>query len=99
MMEEVHYSNFQKKYPFPIKEVVPSKHDGYMESKNLNSAFRSISDIREVKLRILSDIISVFSNFTVILQYFKNCHYFSFDRLSISFEFEMSERIAVEFGS
>ena len=68
-----------------------------MESKNLNSAFRSISDIREVKLRILSDIVSKFLNFTVILQYFKYCYYFSFDKLSISFE--MSERIAVEFGS
>ena len=40
------FSSFQKKYPFPIKEVVPSIHDGSMKSKNLNSAFRSISDIR-----------------------------------------------------
>ena len=93
----LHFSSFQKKYPFPIKEVVPSIHDGSMKSKNLNSAFRRISDIRYVKLRILLDIVLVFSNFTVILQYFKNCHYFSFNRLSISFE--MSERIAVEFGS
>ena len=64
----LHFSSFQKKYPFPIKEVVPSVHVGSMESNYLYSAFRSISDIREVKLRNLSDIVSVFQ----ILPWFFN---------------------------
>ena len=68
-----------------------------MESKSLNSTFRSISDIQEFELRVILNVVSLFSHFAMILQYFKNCHYFRFDRLSISFE--MSEGIAIEFGT
>ena len=66
----LHFSSYQQKYPFPCKSVVPSIHEGSMESKNLNSTFRCTSDIQEFTLLVILYVISLFSNFTIILQYF-----------------------------